>query len=389
MSHGNMNGSSASSSTSPHSSTSESLAESVPMVLPDFGGISTLSFTPAFTFSLYPMPPQYSRRNAEYNRQKVTQKPPQKRAPLKPPRKGTEKQDVIKMEMAKRQTTDLSKIAKKVHRKVINPKPIAKYVKKLQPLTEVVPPRAEKSLTKKKVLPAIRRDQSSVTSRSSHNAALNRSKSRSRHQRTSEVKQGGSESKRSIEKPGCSSKRNLPRRTESKKSDVSPSRTSKTGLHRRTESKKSGERLGPSKTGLHQRTESKKSGERLGRTSKPGLHRRTESKKSGERLGRTSKPGLHRRTESKKSAKNVGGSFNPNSHKKIMKVDKAKGVETMKPPGKHRLSHSRGSLERISDRMDSDFWFQSSSTLYEFEVDVDDHGLHESESILISVRDYD
>jgi hypothetical protein len=90
-----------------------------PIVLPNPDGISILSFTPAFSFSLYTHPPENrKKKDSIYKPQQKTISEKQKVLP------------VIKEKKSVRRSSDVANLSKKIQRKLSNPNPIAKYVKK-------------------------------------------------------------------------------------------------------------------------------------------------------------------------------------------------------------------------------------------------------------------
>ncbi len=121
-----------SSSSSSSDDSDEAISESVSQlgstafVLPNFGGVSVLSFTPAFSFSFAPVLHQYKARNDALAKQKQPIPPSEKRVlPRLPPKNKTNKKK-----------NNIADMSQRIHRKIVNKNAILKYIKKLEPVKE-------------------------------------------------------------------------------------------------------------------------------------------------------------------------------------------------------------------------------------------------------------
>ena len=102
--------------------------------IPTTGEISILNFSPAFTFSILPLPEQYEQHSEEMRRRTQMQlNSLVAQQPIRPVPQ-IKRRDRRRSAMAARKNS-IASMARRMHYRVANPKPIAKYVKKLQPLT--------------------------------------------------------------------------------------------------------------------------------------------------------------------------------------------------------------------------------------------------------------
>ena len=153
------------------------------LVIPDFGGISSLSFTPAFTFSFYPRL-IWPQQQQEGPRKGSGEKTKNDQAECTSP-KVIEKK--LNLETARKPKTDVKKLAIRMQHIVSKRNPIAKFVKKPPPKKDRPPRKSVHGVSSSKMKSADSSPKKKSSSRSRSTSPIKMSVRSSRKLKTNSV----------------------------------------------------------------------------------------------------------------------------------------------------------------------------------------------------------